>query len=205
MTQSLVEVVPEHDATPFVRLVTRTIRTALAERPDLTQTLRNGVVVIRAAADTQVVTAEVVDERILVTSGAHSAPDVVLTVDLARRFEVVGAEVDGREELASAVTSMLRPQLPVWQDAAQAFWQSTRADGGMPRRLVVQCSEGGELELGEGLPRYVVHGSPDKLAGLFSGADSFLDEVFAGNLLVRGTLPQLSVMAGASFKVRFHV
>jgi hypothetical protein len=50
-----------------------------------------------------------------------------------------------------------------------------------------------------------VHGTSDALAGVFTGADSFLDEVFAGNLMVRGTLPQLSVMAGASFKVRFHV
>lgn len=204
MTQTLVEVVPEYDATPFVRLVTRTIRTSFEERPDLAQMLR-GTVVIRSASDAQVVTVEVVDARILVTRGPSAAADVVLIVDLSRRLEVVGAEVDGREDLASAMSQALRPQLPDWQDAAQAFWQSTGGDAGMPSRLVIQSVDDGELELGAGLPRYVVHGSPDKLAGLFSGADSFLDEVFAGNLLVRGTLPQLSVMAGASFKVRFHV
>jgi len=37
-----------------------------------------------------------------------------------------------------------------------------------------------------------------------SGTDVFLDEVYTGSLAVRGTMTQLSVMAGASLKVRFH-
>jgi hypothetical protein len=105
------------------------------------------------------------------------------------------------------VSELLRPTLPEWRDAARSFWLATGSDVGMPRSLVIENSEveGDVLQLGDGMPRYVIHGSPDRLAGVFTGADSFLDEVFAGSLRVRGTLPQLSVMAGASYKVRFHV
>ncbi len=133
--------------------------------------------------------------------------DAVLTLDLARRLEVVEVDTDGHDELVGLVSSLVNPVLPSWSDAAQEFWRTTGTDAGMPATLVIQNAEqyGDELELGAGLPRYTVHGTPDALAGLFTGADSFLDEVFAGNLKVRGTLPQLSVMAGASFKVRFHV
>ncbi|MCW2790868.1 MAG: hypothetical protein JWP56_3171 [Aeromicrobium sp.] len=208
MTEPTIAVVPEGDASPLVRLLTRTIRASLEQDPERgTAPLDLGSVVVTSADDAQVATVTVTDDGIQVASGADPAARAVLTVDIAHRLEVVGTDADGHDALVSLVSGLLRPLLPAWQDAAQAFWASTGSDVGMPRTLVVQNAEDERdaLVLGDGLPRYVVHGPADRLAGLFSGADSFLDEVFAGHLKVRGTLPQLSVMAGASFKVRFHV
>ncbi|CAN5168522.1 hypothetical protein BH09ACT10_BH09ACT10_11550 [soil metagenome] len=208
MTETTLVVVPESDATPLVRLLTRTIRTTLRQRPDLATTpLDVGLVIVKSVDDAQVATVATADDRITVTSGADPAARAVLTVDLARRFEVVGTDADGHDALVSFVSGLLKPSLPSWRDAAEHFWSATGSDRGMPQSLVIENSEVERdvLQLGDGSPRYVVHGSPDQLAGLFTGADSFLDQVFSGNLLVRGTLPQLSVMAGASNKVRFHV
>jgi hypothetical protein len=208
MTEPTIAVVPEADATPLVRLLTKTLRTSLAQDPDRAfLPLDSGVVVITSAADAQVASVTVTDDEIRVTSGKDSAARATLTVDIAKRLEVVGTDADGHDDLVTFVTGLLRPSLSEWQAAAQTFWSATGSDAGMPRTLVIENADvdGDSLRLGDGLPQYVVHGSADHLAGLFTGADSFLDEVFAGNLLVRGTLPQLSVMAGASFKVRFHV
>lgn len=208
MSESSPAVVPEPDATPLVRLLTRTIRTSLLQRPDLVPTSsRLGVVVIKSAADSQVASIDLDDSEIRVISGAMPGAHAVLTLDLARRLQVIDVDADGHDELVDLVSTLLIPALPSWSDAAQEFWRTTGADVGMPGTLVIQNADqlGDVLELGAGLPRYTVHGTSDALAGLFTGADSFLDEVFAGNLMVRGTLPQLSVMAGASFKVRFHV
>lgn len=208
MTEPTVAVVPEPDATPLVRLLTRTISTSLRQRPELAATPFDlGVVVVRSAADAQAATVTVADDAIRIAHGTDPSARAVLTLDLSRRLEVVGADADGHDGLVGLVAELLRPELPAWREAAQGFWSATGSDAGMPKTLVIENSEveGDVLRLGEGLPRYVVHGSPDQLSGLFTGADSFLDQVFGGHLLVRGTLPQLSVMAGASFKVRFHV
>jgi hypothetical protein len=201
-------VVPEPDATPLVRLLTRTIRSSLSQRPDLLSTSSgHGIVVIKSAADTQIATVEANGEGVRVVSGAHPDARAVLTVDLARRLKVTEVSADGHDDLVATISSLIKPSLPSWSDAAREFWSRTGADTGMPSSLLIQNADqdGEVLELGAGLPRYIVHGTADALAGLFAGADSFLDEVYAGNLKVRGTLPQLSVMAGASFKVRFHV
>ena len=208
MTEPRIAVVPEADATPLVRLLTRTIRASLLQRPDLAALPTGlGPVVVRSAGDAQAATVVTSADGIRVVGGADAAARAVLTVDIPRRLEVVGSDADGHESLVRFVSDLLRPTLPEWRDAARSFWAATGSDVGMPRALVIENSEveGDVLQLGDGMPRYVIHGSPDRLAGVFTGADSFLDEVFAGSLRVRGTLPQLSVMAGASYKVRFHV
>ncbi|GAB3199115.1 hypothetical protein GCM10027062_14840 [Nocardioides hungaricus] len=206
MTEPTTRVVPEADATPLVRLLTRTIRTSLAQQPDvLLAASRPSLLVVQSATDAQAASVELLDDEIRVVNGAREAADATLTVDLARRLEIFAAE--GPRDVVDLAEVLIRPTLPSWSEAAHDFWRVTGQDVGMPRTLVVQNADLDDdvLALGAGLPRYVVHGTSDALAGLFTGADSFLDAVFAGNLLVQGTLPQLSVMAGASFKVRFHV
>jgi len=221
-------VVPEPDATPLVRLLTRTIRSSLSQRPGQFSASSGApaVVVVKSATDSQAATVELTADAIHVVSGARPDATAVLTVDLTRRLAITESSTQasaddsadnsgGLGDVVARVSALLNPPLPPWDEAAREFWASTCDDPGMPRALVVQKTNGTEddaagkddevLELGTGLPCYVVRGSADALAGLFTGADSFLDEVYAGNLKVRGTLPQLSVMAGASFKVRFHV
>lgn len=207
MTKPSPAVIPEADATPMVRLLTRTIRAALLLRPDALAVLNDrGSVVIRSVSDAQAATLEVDGDEIRILSGSHAGADANISVDVDRRLEVVTRDAEGHEELVATISDLLSPPLPSWGDAADDFWRLTGGDAGMPRSLVVENADDGEvLELGSGLPRYTVYGTSDVLAGLFSGADAFLAQVYAGNLKVRGTLPQLSVMAGASNKVRFHV
>lgn len=207
MTRSAVSVVTEDDPTPMVLSVARTLR-ASARVPELLPVLRDlsGTVVVRSKDDPQAVTIRFADGEARVDHGAAADRDLVLIVDLADRFTIV--EVQGSEPtapLADAVHSVLEPPLPPWRDAATGFWEFTGSDPGMPAQLVVTCEdEQSEYVLGDGLPRYVISGPSHTLARVFTGTDTFLDAVFTGAVSIRGTLPQLSVMAGASLKVRFR-
>lgn len=205
MTDPAVSVVLEDDPTPLVLTVGRTLRdgTRDPESNRLLASLRQ-TVVVRSKDDPQSVTIRFGEDRVRVGHGSTSDADLVLTVDLADRFaveSVAGAEPDA--PLVADVLRVLRPPLPHWRNAATRFWELTSQDPGMPRELVVVCEQE-ELVLGGGLPRYVLCGGAEKLARVLSGTDVFLDEVYTGSLAVRGTMTQLSVMAGASLKVRFH-
>ncbi|MFF5009808.1 hypothetical protein ACFY3G_44160 [Streptomyces phaeochromogenes] len=205
MTDPAVSVVLEDDPTPLVLTVGRTLRagTRDPESRRLLASLRE-TVVVRSKDDPQSVTIRFAEDRVRVGHGVASDAQLVLTVDLADRFAVesiAGTEPDA--PLVAQVLRVLRPPLPHWRDAATGFWELTSRDPGMPRELVVVCEEE-ELVLGGGLPRYVLCGGAEKLARVLSGTDVFLDEVYTGSLAVRGTMTQLSVMAGASLKVRFH-
>ncbi|WP_406350382.1 hypothetical protein [Streptomyces sp. NBC_00658] len=205
MTDPAVSVVLEDDPTPLVLTVGRTLRagTRDPESLRLIASLRE-TVVVKSKDDPQAVTIRFGEIQVGVGHGIASDPHVVLTVDLTDRFAV--ESVDGAEPDAPLVTTVLRllqPPLPHWRDAASRFWEMTSRDPGMPRELVVVCEEE-ELVLGGGLPRYVLSGEAEKLSRVLSGTDLFLDEVYTGSLAVRGTMTQLSVMAGASLKVRFH-
>ncbi|MFG3022500.1 hypothetical protein ACGFZQ_28775 [Streptomyces sp. NPDC048254] len=205
MTDPAVPVVLEDDPTPLVLSVGRTLRAAARDPQSsgVMASLRE-TVVVKSKDDPQAVTIRFAPGRVQVDHGISSDARLVLTVDPAHRFAV--RSVDGDEPdapLVTAVLQLLEPGLPHWRDAASRFWEMTSQDPGMPRELVVVCEEE-ELVLGAGLPRYVISGAAEKLARVLTGADVFLDEVYTGSLAVRGTMTQLSVMAGASLKVRFH-
>ena len=203
MTDPAVSVVLEDDPTPLVLSVGRTLRAAARDPESLSvmASLRK-TVVVKSKDDPQAVTIRFTEDRVRVDHGIPSDAHVALTVDLANRFAV--QSVDGGDApLVTAVLRLLEPDLPHWRDAASRFWAMTSQDPGMPRELVVVCEEE-ELVLGAGRPRYVISGEAEKLTRVLTGVDVFLDEVYTGSLAVRGTMTQLSVMAGASLKVRFH-
>ncbi|MFE2425934.1 hypothetical protein ACFXJ5_04110 [Streptomyces sp. NPDC059373] len=205
MTDPAFPVALEDDPTPLVLSVGRTLR-ASARVPELLRLMETlqETVVVKSKDDPQAATIRFGNGGVAVDHGAVGDPDVVLTVNLADRFAVesVGGAESG-SPLVSAVRRILEPPLPPWQVAALAFWEFTSGDTGMPQQLVIGCREE-ELVLGAGTPRYFIGGDAEKLARVFTGTDLFLDEVYVGALAVRGTMTQLSVMAGASMKVRFH-
>jgi hypothetical protein len=207
MTVPAISVAIEDDPTPLVLSVGRTLR-ASARVPELLGLMcsLDATVVVRSRDDPQAVTIRFGAGRVTVDHGAAADPHAVLTVNLADRFaieSVQGAEPES--PLVSAVRQALEPPLPPWREAAVSFWELTAQDAGMPKRFVVACQDdGAELVLGAGSPRYLISGTADKLARVLTGTDLFLDEVYAGALAVQGTLTQLSVLAGASLKVRFH-
>lgn len=203
-----VEIRTEDDATPVVRLIGRTLRDS--ERAgyamnELTRT--RGVVAVRSHDTPQAATITFGTTGIDISSGVLVEPDAVVTVDLNSRF-APAAESVGDSELAAGVLHALTPPLPAWRDGARRFWELTRSLPGMPEMLVV-VTEGPagveQLVLGKGASQYLIASDPESLAGIFSGADDLVAVLTTGALGLQGTMSQLSVMAGASWKVRYDV
>jgi hypothetical protein len=197
----------EDDASPLVRLIGRTLRDSARRghaRDELDRAV--GVVAIRSHDTPQAATVTFDGGRIEVTAGVLVEPDAALVVDLHDRFAAI-EDPSGDEGLAAVVLRALCPPLPHWREAAERFWDATRAIPGIPDVLVVEVEDedGAErAELGAGADTYLMAGSSDLLAGVLSGADDFLTALARG-LQVKGTLSQFSVMTAASWKVRFDV
>jgi len=135
-----------------------------------------------------------------------TARDFAQTLQLLDRFAIDHTAIGrhrGERRGAAGRPARCRGGAAGWRDAARRFWEFTSAGTGMPRQLVIACGEE-ELVLGAGSSRYFIGGDAEKLSRVLTGTDVFLDEVYAGSIAVRGTMTQLSVMAGAAMKVRFH-
>lgn len=201
----------EDDASPIVRLIGRTIADSIrANRADSFVEAVEGTFAVRSHDTPQTATVSISNGVVAVSSGVLVDPDVTLVVDLNGRFALVGAPVvaDGHGDLAAAALGLLSPPLPDWRVAAETFWAAARVVPGIPDVLVA-IADGpdglSELVVGEGDTQYVIAGAPDGLAGIFSGADDLIAALSTGLIGVRGTLSQLSVMVGASWKVRYNV
>ena len=200
------EVRIEDDASPIVRLIGRTLRDSARIGYALETLLRStGTVAIRSHDTPQAAMISFGDNGIDVSSGVLVEPDATLTVDLNARF-APAEDPTGDADLAAGVLAALSPPLPGWREAAQHFWDVSRSMPGIPDVLIA-VTEGPEgleqVVLGEGTTRYLIAGAPETLAGVFSGADDLVAVLSSGALGIQGTLSQLSVMVGASWKVRF--
>ncbi|MFM9372992.1 hypothetical protein [Streptomyces sp. Da 82-17] len=198
----------EEDATPIVRLLGRTLRDSVRAGHALPALRKSAVTVVIRSHDTpQAATLTFGGGVVEVASGAAAAPDAAVTVDLNGRF-APAQPPSGDGELAADVLLALAPPVPDWQAAAEHFWTATRSVPGIPDVLVAVTEGPDGLEqvvLGEGATQYLIAGAPETLAGVFSGADDLLAVLSTGVLGVQGTLSQLSVMVGASWKVRYDV
>ncbi|MFE0734720.1 hypothetical protein [Streptomyces sp. NPDC058855] len=202
-----VDVRIEDDATPLVRLIGRTLRDSARARHALPVLRRPaGTVAIRSHDTPQAATITFGD-GVAVSSGVLVEPDATITVDLNARFAPVAAP-SGDAELAGDALLALSPPVPDWRTAAGHFWSAARSVPGIPDVLIAVTEGPDGLEqvvLGEGATHYLIAGSPEALAGVFSGADDLLAALSTGALGIQGTMSQLSVMVGASWKVRFDV
>ncbi|MFF4693865.1 hypothetical protein [Streptomyces sp. NPDC001307] len=203
-----VDVRIEDDASPLVRLIGRTLRDSVRTGHAVDALKRSsGTVAIHSHDTPQAATITFGDNGIDVSSGVPAEPDTALTVDLNARFAPT-AEPSGDADLAGGVVQALTPPLPEWREAAQRFWDATRLLPGIPDVLIA-ITEGPEgLEqavLGDGPTQYLIAGAPETLAGVFSGADDLFAVLSSGALGIQGTMSQLSVMVGASWKVRYDV
>ncbi|MER7516497.1 hypothetical protein [Streptomyces sp. NPDC126499] len=198
----------EDDATPLVRLIGRTLRDS-ARAGHALAALRKpaATVAIRSHDTPQAATITFGGGVVEVSSGVTTEADATITVDLNARFAPAEAP-SGDAELAADALSALSPPVPDWQAAAEHFWTAARSVPGIPDVLVAVTEGPDGLEqvvLGEGTTHYLIAGAPETLAGVFSGTDDLLAVLSTGALGVQGTLSQLSVMVGASWKVRYDV
>lgn len=197
----------DDDATPMVRLIGRTLDDAarVGHAPDVFA-WPFGTVAVRSHGTPQCATITFDDGRVTVTGGVFVEPDATIVVDENNRF-APRTEPTGDPTLAAGALRALRPPLPAWRDGAARFWALSRDIRGIPDVLIVVADDGAsreEARFGSGPECYRMSGSPDVLAGVFSGADYLVNALAAG-LSVQGTLSQLSVMTAASWKVRFDV
>ncbi|MFJ6409471.1 hypothetical protein ACIQK9_28555 [Streptomyces hydrogenans] len=207
-TDPQVEVRIEDDATPLVRLIGRTLRDS-ARAGHALEALRRpaATVALRSHETPQAATITFGGGVVAVSSGVHVEPDATISVDLNARFAPVDAP-SGDAELAADALLALTPPVPDWQSAADHFWSAARSVPGIPDVLIAVTEGPDGLEqvvLGEGSTQYLIAGAPETLAGVFSGADDLLAVLSTGAIGIQGTMSQLSVMVGASWKVRFDV
>ncbi len=205
-TALTVHVAIDDDATPVVRLIGRTLRDAdrLGHAPDVLGR-GEGTVAVRSHATPQAATVTFSDGAVTVTGGVFGPTDATVVVDLESRFTATAT--DGDAALADAVLRVLQVPLPDWREAGARFWDATRAIRGVPDVLVaVATGPDGreETRFGTGATSYRVVGTPDALAGVFTGAD-FLFTALGRGLGVQGSMAQLSAMTAASWKARYDV
>ncbi|TSE01146.1 hypothetical protein FOS14_05225 [Skermania sp. ID1734] len=203
-----VDVRIEDDASPIVRLIGRTLRDSARSGHALDALTRStGIVALRSHDTPQAATISFGETGIDVSGGVLVEPDADITVDLNARFAPT-ADPSGDADLAAGVLRALTPPVPQWRAAAESFWAATRCLPGVPDVLIA-VTEGPEgleqVVLGEGPTQYLMAGTPETLAGVFSGADDLIAVLFSGALGIQGTLSQLSAMTGASWKVRYDV
>ena len=117
--------------------------------------------------------------------------------------QVCGAEEDSR--LAAWLTRLLDPPLPSWEEAAERFWAAVqRMDGAPDALLVVELGGRERRRFGsEQGAAYEIHGESEALLRVLTGRMPLLQAAFDRSVFIRGSFPQLSVLAGAGFSLRY--
>jgi hypothetical protein len=199
-----VNITTEDDPTPLVLFVARTLREA-HRHPELAELSAglSGSFALRSVEDPQAVTLTFGGGGVHLVHGADPGADHHRGLDIAAPLGLVGDEPD---PAIATLQRLLQPPLAPWQHLAQSFWDLTSGDRGMPSRLEVSCTDevAQTLVLGSGEPRYAISGNSAQLQRIFFGTDDILTAAYVGAIGIEGTLPQLSVMTGASWKVRFE-
>lgn len=195
----------EEDAPPMVRALATELAARLEDASFAAETERlRGVVSLRASAGAQSATLRVEDRTVSLTHGEADDADLTATIDLngaEPRVEAGGEH----PELARWLSAFVDPPAPAWPEAAERYWSVLSGMPGAPVALrVVNLDTGEERAYGsEDGPAYEIHASTEGLLGVFSGRTPLIDAAFEGRVFIRGTFPQLSVLTGACFAIRF--
>jgi hypothetical protein len=203
-----IEVAVEEDPPPVVMAIARDLATCLRDAAfaDATRRMR-GVVSVRSASTPQAATVRIADGAVSVAHGTADDAEVTATAELAGSVDA-SPLIEGsgeRPELAEWASRLLDPPSPPWPDAAEHFWALLSSRPGAPPALrVVDLEQGEERRFGskEGSP-CEIHGSPEGLVALFTGRVSMMDAAFEGTVYTRGRFPDLSVLSGAGFEIRY--
>jgi len=202
----VVQVVPEDDATPLVKIIGATLRRALA-RPENVSRAANldGVFALQSEHDPQAVTMRFSAGRVALTHGIAPDADVVVTVDLdhmsgpdAKKPKVRGAL--RHPKFALGVSKLLDTPPGSWQEHAQQFWGFANGAPGMPERLRVVClDDHSALDLGsQDGSLYEIHGTADALIAIFSGNSVFGQDLLDGKVYAVGEMKHASILTGQS-------
>ena len=203
---SLIEV--EKDAPPVVAAIARDLADCLDDPRFAERTAAvRGTVAIRSADTPEAATIRIADDVISIFHGIAPGADVVATARLAgggeREPRIEGSEQ--KPELAEWVARVVDPPPPSWADAAQRFWAVLSKLPGAPGLLrVVEVDSGDERRFGDGGGSACeIQGPEDGLVPVFTGRVSAMEAAYDGTVQVRCSFPDLSVLSGAGFRVRY--
>ena len=196
----------EPDPPPVVRALVRdlAVRLADAEFAAATGDLR-GTVSVRDAGTPQAATISLGDGAIAISHGPSEAATLAATVELANPGETLIADEADHPQLAAWLRVLLDRPPTDWPRAAEEFWTELAGMDGAPAALLV-VELGSDEERRYGAPdgrACELHGGANGLADVLSGRVPVVDAAFAGTVFVRATFAELSLLAGAGFRVRY--
>jgi hypothetical protein len=197
----------EDDAPPVVRAIARDLAACLEDSSFADATRRTrGVVSVRSASTPQSVTLRVARGAVSLAHGAADDAEVTATAELGGSVDAEPViETSGaRSELAEWLSRLLHPPVPPWTEAAARFWSVLSAMPGAPTALLVVALDDGERRFGSAHGQACeIHGSINGLLAVLTGRSSLMEAAFDATVYVRGSFPDLSVLSGAGFEIRF--
>jgi hypothetical protein len=198
----------EEDAPPVVTAIARDLAACLRDRSFAERTDRTrGVVAIRSSDTPEAVTIRIDENAISVLHGVADDFNVVARAHLAGAGEpeprIEGS--DEHPELAEWAARLLEPPAPPWPEAAERFWGVLSGMPGAAAAVVVVDLESGERQRfgADDGPACELHGTPDALVAVLTGRVSAMEAAYDGTILVRCSFPDLSVLSGAGFRIRY--
>ena len=171
---------------------------------EATGALGDAVVSVRASETPQALTLRIADHRVRLEAGAAEDADLVATLGgTALRPEIDTA--GSRPELAEWVAKVFDPPVPPWQECGERFWSVLKPMAGAPGALLlVNLDDNGRRRYGsKDVAAYEIHGTTDGLVEVLTGRASMMEAAFEGTVSVRGGFPDLSVLSGAGFEIRY--
>jgi hypothetical protein len=194
----------EDDPTPMVLSIRSDLVRRLADPAyaELTAAIR-GRATIREAATPEAVTATIADRRVNLAHGAADGVQVVVTIAAAGRRPVLSADAKANHpELSDWLTRLLATS-DDWAGAAERFWEALEPlRGAPPALLVVELTSGEERRFGNAGRAYELHGRAEDLTALLEGRRDLIGEAFERRVFIRGSFPEISVLAAAALAVR---
>ena len=193
----------EDDPTPLVLA----LRAELGERlrdPEFAALTRelDGIAAVRVESTPEAATFELADP-VAISHGADGAQATAVLTTLGRWD---GGAIAGEHEhpgLARWLRMLTDPPERDWRTAAARFWDQLRGRPGAPGALLLVNLDSGERErLGDGPDAYEIHAPTERLVALLEGRAPLLDEAAGGEIHIRGSFAQISVLTGAALRVR---
>lgn len=198
----------ETDPTPMARAIGNDLTRPLADPgAGAAPPVAAATVSLRARHSQQSVILRLAPDQISVAHGLCAEADLTAMIDLrtGELSELQGPASDRDPELVSWLRGALGAPDLAWTEAAERFWTALSVRPGAPPGLrVVNLDRGEERSFGAEIGNpYEIHGSTAALLEVLTGRTPLLEAVFERGVLIRGSFPQISVLTGAGFELRY--
>ncbi len=197
----------EEDPVPIV-LIFHTLLAKAISNPNHAALIPSiqGCFSLASTTDPQALTIRIQDNTISLSHGISSDAMIVIRLDFMKMSDPDHKpSVEGllRHPLyAYRVGKFLDFPTSNWLVDAEHFWSVTKNLDDMPDAIrFINTEEGRELVVGEGEVDLEIGGTTEHLTGLLTGASVLVIELMAGHLTAKGSLKNVTILSGASFRL----